>query len=72
MDVASGTHYELCWETCGSKHAEVEALRHASEDVSDADLYLWGHWWCCKDCWDAMIEKKIHNVYIAKNAHESK
>jgi hypothetical protein len=28
------------------------------------DLYLWGHWWCCKLCWDKMIEVGIKNVYL--------
>jgi deoxycytidylate deaminase len=48
-------------------HAEPRAVRDARKncsDINDADLYLWGHWWCCKPCWDAMIGAGIKNVYL--------
>jgi len=33
-------------------------------------LYLWGHWWCCEPCWDAMREAGINTVYLIENATE--
>ena len=64
----SGEGYELC-EGCHPKnHSEAKAIadvkRQKVDKTIDADLYLWGHWWCCKDCWDKMIEAEIRNVYL--------
>src|SRR3989344_441935 len=33
-----------------------------------ADLYLWGHWWACQPCWNAIIEAGIENVYLLKDS----
>jgi deoxycytidylate deaminase len=63
----TGEGYDLC-EGCNSKfHSEPSAIRDAlskNKDTEGADLYLWGHWWCCKDCWDSMISAGIKNVYL--------
>jgi deoxycytidylate deaminase len=37
-------------------------------DCQGADLYLYGHWWCCESCWKAMIAAKIRNVYLLENS----
>lgn len=69
----TGEGYELC-EGCHPKHhAEPSALRNAQAQghhPKGATLYLWGHWWCCKDCWEAMIEADIENVYLEENARQ--
>ncbi|MBU0614216.1 hypothetical protein KJ766_02960, partial [Patescibacteria group bacterium] len=44
--------------------------REAGIDPSGADLYMYGHWWCCKPCWDAMIEAGIRDVYVCSDAHK--
>ncbi len=63
----TGEGYELC-EGCHPKnHSEPKAVSNAQErgfDTGGADLYLWGHWWCCKWCWDAMIKAGIKDVYL--------
>jgi deoxycytidylate deaminase len=68
LHVKSGTLYWLCPGCASAKmHAEPRAVRDARKncsDINDADLYLWGHWWCCKPCWDAMIGAGIKNVYL--------
>ena len=67
----SGQGYNLC-EGCNPKfHSEPSAIRDAESkgnDTSDADLYLWGHWWCCEFCWKAMIAAGIKNVYLLENS----
>jgi len=67
----TGEEYNLC-EGCNPiHHAEQSAIRNAlenAEDPHDADLYLWGHWWCCKPCWDCMIQHKIRIVYLVDGA----
>lgn len=67
--VPSGQKYWLC-PGCAQyrHHAEQRAVRDAvakhPHEVAGADLYLWGHWWCCQPCWGAMIFAGINNVYL--------
>lgn len=69
----SGEGYELC-EGCHPKnHSEPSAIADAIEkdfDVTGADLYLWGHWWCCEPCWDAMIAAGIKDVYLLEGSEK--
>lgn len=69
----TGEGYELC-EGCHPKnHSEPTAIRNAvnkGNDTKGADLYLWGHWWCCKPCWDAMGEAGIRNVYLLEDSEK--
>ena len=67
----TGEGYEFC-EGCHPKnHSESRAINHAQNsgyDTRKADLYLWGHWWCCKWCWDVMIEAGIKDVYLLEGS----
>ncbi|OGN03170.1 MAG: hypothetical protein A2655_03670 [Candidatus Yanofskybacteria bacterium RIFCSPHIGHO2_01_FULL_43_42] len=67
----TGEGYELC-EGCHPKnHSEPRAINNAKDrgnDTRGADLYLWGHWWCCRWCWEAMIEAGIKNVYLMEQS----
>ena len=67
----TGQGYELC-EGCHPKnHSEPRAIQNARDqryDPRGADLYLWGHWWCCKWCWNAMIEAGIARVVLMENS----
>lgn len=72
--IKSGTKYYLC-PGCASSHmhAEPHAIQDAhskGNDTQGADLYHWGHWWCCKPCWDAMIAAGIKDVYLVEGATE--
>ncbi|MEK7609832.1 MAG: deaminase [Patescibacteria group bacterium] len=74
LGVPSGQRYWLC-PGCAQfrHHCEVRAIRDAllnEKSIIGADLYLYGHWWCCKPCWDAMIKAGIKNVYLVENATE--
>jgi len=66
--ISTGQHYWLCPGCASSKyHAESLAVEKAKEsgiNISDCDLYLWGHWWCCKPCWDKIISAGIKNIYL--------
>jgi deoxycytidylate deaminase len=74
LKVKSGTKYWLCPSCSTNKdHAESQAVLDAQkngQDTSGADLYLWGHWWCCKPCWDTMIEAGIKNVYLMEESEK--
>ena len=69
--VPTGERYDLC-EGCHPKnHSEPRAIADATargEDTRGADLYLWGHWWCCKPCWDAMIVACIRHVHLLEGS----
>jgi len=69
--IPTGEQYELC-EGCHPKnHAEPRALADAKKNghnLRGADLYLWGHWWACEPCWDAMIGAGIKNVYLVEGS----
>ncbi|MFA6274144.1 MAG: hypothetical protein WC662_03205 [Candidatus Paceibacterota bacterium] len=68
--IPSGKKYWLC-PGCAShrNHGEYRTSvlfrkKFPQKVNSNCDLYLWGHWWCCKDCWNAMISAGIRNVYL--------
>ena len=73
FDCPSGQGYELCGLHGPSGHAEQMVIRvaqEAGENTHGADLYMYGHWWCCQPCWDAMIAAGIRDVYLLDGAHE--
>ncbi|MBU6390363.1 hypothetical protein KGQ31_02340, partial [Patescibacteria group bacterium] len=68
LKIPSGKKYWLC-PGCASarNHSEtlvVKAARKAGVETAGADLYLWGHWWCCEPCWKAMTKGGIRDVYL--------
>jgi len=69
----TGEEYDLC-EGCNPRHhAEPSAIREAlanAENPHGADLFLWGHWWCCKPCWECMIKHGIRKVYLVEGAEK--
>lgn len=69
--IPTGQGYELC-EGCHPKnHSEPQAIKNAKDlgnDTNGADLYLWGHWWCCESCWNAMASAGIKNVYLLEDS----
>lgn len=69
----SGEGYELC-EGCHPKnHSEPSAIAdavQAGQDTAGADLYLWGHWWCCQPCWETMIDSGINHVYLLEGSEK--
>jgi tRNA(Arg) A34 adenosine deaminase TadA len=68
LRIPSGQKYWLCPGCAQFKdHGEQQAVRDARKNqgnIEGADLYLWGHWWCCKPCWDAMLAAGIEHVYL--------
>lgn len=74
LKIKTGTKYWLCPGCSSSKyHAEAGAVKDALKkngDINGADLYLYGHWWCCKPCWDTMIKAGIRDVYLLEGGEE--
>lgn len=73
QNIPSGQGYELC-EGCHPKnHGEPSAIRDAEAkgvDTNGADLYMWGHWWCCEPCWNEMIRAGIKDVYLLEGSEK--
>ncbi len=67
LKIPTGQGYELC-EGCHPKnHSEPTAIRTAissGHDIAGSSLYLWGHWWCCKPCWELIGQSGIDKVYL--------
>lgn len=74
FDSPSGQDYELCPRHCDPKnHSEARAIGETIEKerkIQGADLYMYGHWWCCKPCWDGMMQAGITNVFLVEGAEE--
>lgn len=69
----TGEGYELCEGCHPRNHSEPSAIRDAQKmenATRGSDLYLWGHWWCCKPCWDVMEEAGIRNVYLLADSEK--
>lgn len=73
QNIPTGENYELC-EGCSPKnHSEPRAVldaMQAKQNISGAEAYLWGHWWCCDSCWQTMIENGVTKVYLLQNSQE--
>lgn len=76
LKIKSGTKYWLC-PGCSTHqdHAESGAAKAALakvgiEGARGADYYLYGHYWCCKPCWENMLKAGVGNVYVVDNAYE--
>lgn len=69
----TGEGYELCPNCVTDGHAETMVIADAraqSFNTTGADMYLFGHWWCCEPCWNKMTEAGIHTVYLLEQATE--
>nr|AIA16662.1 Cytidine and deoxycytidylate deaminase zinc-binding region [uncultured bacterium] len=69
--IPTGEGYELCEGCHPRNHSERRAVEDAQakqNDTQNSDLYLWGHWWCCQPCWEAMILAGVKNVYVMENS----
>ena len=70
----TGEGYELCKTICKQTgHAEIIAIQDAlkkNHTIKNAQLYLFGHWWCCENCCTTILEHNIQTVYLVENAHQ--
>lgn len=71
LGIPTGQQYELCEGCSPVNHSEPRAIEDAlknTDSLEGADLYLWGHWWCCSPCWTAMLKNEIKTVYVMDNS----
>lgn len=71
---STGQNYGPCKDVCKQEgHAEAMAVKDMIKNAPDykgADIYLYGHWWCCEKCWDAMIRADVKDVYLLDKSWE--
>ena len=66
-----GKNYELCPGCHPNNHSERVAVRQALDsgaDLSHAELYMYGHWWSCEPCMNAVRDAKIPVLYLLKDS----
>lgn len=71
LECPSGTGYELCALHDAPGHAEQMAVKAAGEqgiNIRGADAYMYGHWWACEPCWNALIAAGIKDLYVTDDA----
>jgi len=73
----SGEGFELCPGCHTDSHAEANLVKEAKkinryDDLNGANVYMYGHFWCCRDCWQKMLDAGIKNVYLPKLADNFK
>ncbi|MEM4242285.1 MAG: deaminase [Candidatus Woesearchaeota archaeon] len=71
LNMPTGQGYELC-EGCHPKnHSESRAIAYAKEaghNPENADIYIWGHWWICEQCWGSILEARINDVFLMEGS----
>ncbi len=68
-----GEGFELCPGCHTDSHAEANLTKAAKEkniDLAGSDIYMFGHFWCCKPCWEKMLRVGVREVYIVENAEK--
>lgn len=71
LKIPTGTRYELCEGCSYRNHSEVRAIQDGQAhgyNLQGADLYLWGHWWCCEPCWKEINDARINQVFLLKDS----
>lgn len=72
LNMPTGQGYHLCDGTHLTKnHSESKAVRKIKETDNDnlldgSTAYMYGHWWSCKDCSDAMEKAGVKKLFLSK------
>lgn len=71
LGTPTGEGHHLCPGCSSVNHSEQQAIKYALSlappyIIKGFDLYMWGHYHCCKSCWKEMLKYKVGDVFIAK------
>lgn len=72
LNIPSGQGYDLC-PNCAGSHCEPPTIADAqahSADTNGGTFYLYGHWWFCEPCCNALREAGIRKAYLVEGATE--
>jgi deoxycytidylate deaminase len=74
LKLPSGVGYDQCQGCHPDNHSEKVALRKAREaniDVTGAEAYMYGHWWLCRSCLNALIDAGVSKkVFLLDEADQ--
>lgn len=59
----SGEGFELCPGCHPDSHAEANLVK-TGIDLQDSEVYMYGHYWCCRPCMEKMEKAGVKNVYL--------
>lgn len=65
--IKPGQEFDLCPGCHTDFHAESNLIRKAAEkgiNLGGADVYMYGHYWCCGPCWEKMDKAGIRKVFL--------
>lgn len=65
--IKPGQEFDLCPGCHTDFHAEANLKRKAEElgiDLKGADIHMYGHYWCCGECWDKMKKAEVGRVFL--------
>lgn len=71
LNTPSGQDYHLCHGCDPQTHSEPRAIRNAQDnghDVTDAVIYMYGHYHACDNCQQAMRDNGIAIYYVVAHA----
>ncbi len=68
-----GEGFEHCRGCHVDSHAEANLIKNAIEagnleKLVGAEVYMYGHFWCCKACWEKLLRAGVKKVYLPENA----
>jgi deoxycytidylate deaminase len=72
-----GEGFELCPGCHTDSHAEANLIKitrnqNNYNELKDANIYMYGHFWCCKPCFEKMLSAGIKNVRTLPFQFDSK
>jgi deoxycytidylate deaminase len=73
LNMPTGQGYHLCnGNHLPENHSEPKAIRNAIANgnqslLRDATAYLYGHWWSCIDCSNALEKAEIKHLVVSKD-----
>ncbi len=65
--IKPGEEFDLCPGCHTDFHAESNLIRKAHDlsiNLKGADIHMYGHYWCCGDCWGKMKKVGIGRVVL--------
>lgn len=65
--IKPGEEFDLCPGCHTDSHAEANLVRKAAGlgvNLKGADVYMYGHYWCCGDCWEKMKQVDVGKVIL--------
>lgn len=72
LNLPSGVGYDQCPGCHPDNHSERVSVRKAQEagiDLTGAHAYMYGHWWLCTTCLNALLSAGVStNVFLLDNA----